>query len=138
MATTRPDDQRHDWMRYPTGYLAAIIEDAQGAEQAAQALREAGFADIEVFQGQQALQAIEADEHKASPLRRAWERLERELSDETDDRREALDALRRGHAVVMVYAPMRSQADQAVGILRAHRAHPKKFFGRWVITDLSS
>ena len=138
MTTMRRDERLHDGVHYPTDHLVAVLGDAQRAEQAAQALRDAGFEDVVLFNGQPALQAIEATEHKESPLRRSWERLSQELSDETDDLQERARALRQGHAVVMVYAHLRAQQDQAEGVLKAHQAHAMQFFGRWTITDLRS
>lgn len=138
MTTMKHDEQFHDGVHYPTNYLVAILQDAHEAEQAAQALRDAGFADVVVFPGQQALQAIEANEEKESPLRRSWERQSLEMEDETDSRQRYLEALRRGHAIVLVYAPQQAQEELAEGILKAHRAHALKFFGRWTITDITS
>jgi hypothetical protein len=132
----RRDARLHEGTRYPTDHLMAIIRDTQSAERVAEALHGAGFADVVLFHGQQALQAIEANERRESPLRRSWERVSVELSDETDDRRRYLGALRQGHSVVMVYARQLSQVDQATGILVAHRAHVIQFFGRWTITEL--
>ncbi len=138
MTMVRHDEQFHDGVHYPTNRLIAILQDAHEAEQAAQALRDAGFADVVVFPGQQALQAIEVNEQKESPLRRSWERLALELEDEAGARQMYLEALRQGHALVLVYASQQAQVDQAEGILKAHRAHALKFFGRWTITDITS
>lgn len=136
MTEMQRDARLHEGTRYPTDHLMAIIRDKQGAEQAAQALHDAGFADVVLFHGRQALQTIEANERRESPLRRSWERVSVEMSDETDYRRQYLGALRQGHSVVMVYARQLAQVDQAVGILMAHRARAIQFFGRWTITDL--
>jgi hypothetical protein len=136
MTTIGHDELLHDGTHYPTSHLLAILSDTQTAEQVAKALHDAGFADVVLFNGPQALQTIEATEHKESPLRRSWERLSREISDETDSAREYLGALRQGRSVVQVYAPQREQVDQAEGILRAHGAHTIQYFGRWPITDL--
>jgi len=138
MTTMSHDEEIHRGVRYPINHLLAILPDAHAAEQAAQALRAAGFSDVVVFPGQQALQAIEATELKESPLRRSWERLAVDMEDEADSRRMYLDALREGHALVMVYAPQQAQVEQAEGILKAHQAHALTFFGRWTITDITS
>ena len=136
MTGMRPDERLHDGVHYPTGHLLALLQDPQAAEQAAQALHDAGFLDVEVVSGQHALRAIEVTEQQESPLRRAWERLSQVLEDEEDARQEYLEALGQGHAVLLVYAPHRSQLDQAAGILKAHQAHAMRFFGRWTITEL--
>jgi hypothetical protein len=137
MPTMRHDEQRHDAIHYPTDHLAAVLRDGREAERAVQDLRDAGFDDVEVFDGPHALQAITAKEQKANPLARAWERLSIQGSDEADARQEALEALREGHAMVMVYATPGAPMDQAEGILKAHQAHALRYFGRWTITDLS-
>ncbi len=138
MSTRRPDEHLHDGVHYPVDHLAAVLRDGRTAEQAARALRDAGFADVVVFAGPPALQAIEAHERQANPLTRAWERLSIQIADEADARQEALEALREGHAIVLVYTPDEARRDQAEGILKAHQAQGLRFFGRWTITDLSS
>jgi hypothetical protein len=137
MSTTSRDEHAHDWTHYPVDHLAAVLRDGREAERAALALRDAGFADVVVFAGPQALRAIEATERRANPLTRAWERLSIQLSDEADARRGALEALREGHAIVLVYVADGTRRDQAEGILKAHQAGALRFFGRWTITDLS-
>lgn len=132
----RHDERLHDGVHYPTSHLLAVLRDPQASEQAAQALRAAGFVDVEVVSGQQALRAIEVTEQQESPLRRSWERLSQVLSDEADARPEYLEALGQGLAVLLVYAPHRALVDQAADILKAHQAHAIRFFGRWTITEL--
>lgn len=138
MPTTRRDKQPHDLVHYPVDHLVAILRDGQEAEQAAQALRDAGFDDVEVMAGPQAVATLAANERKANPLARVWERLSIQGSDEADARQEALEALREGHALVMVSATAGARMDQAEGILKAHQARALRFFGRWTITDLGS
>src|SRR5258705_8466041 len=138
MPTARRDEQLHDLVHYPVDHLVAILRDGQEAEQAAQALRDAGFDDVEVMAGPQAVATLAANERKANPLARVWERLSIQGSDEADARQEALEALREGHALVMVSATAGARMDQAQSILKAHQAHALRFFGRWTITDLGS
>lgn len=138
MPTIRHDDHFHEVRHYPAGHLAAVLRDEQEAEQTAQALHDAGFADVLVVEGPRALQAIEATEHSANPLTRVWEWLSRQLSEEVDTRQEAQEALRRGHALVLISVADRARLDQAEGILTAHQAHALRLFGRWTITDLRS
>ena len=138
MPTARRDEQLHDLVHYPVDHLVAILRDGQEAEQAAQALRDAGFDDVEVMAGPQAVATLAANERKANPLARVWERLSIQGSDEADARQEALEALREGHALVMVSATAGARMDQAQSILKAHQARALQFFGRWTITDLGS
>jgi hypothetical protein len=138
MATPRHDDSRlHDGLHYPVGHLIGVLRDGEAAEQAAQSLYDAGYSDIEILEGSAARQALESAEQTAPRWERAWERLSVYLSDETDARQAALNALSQGHAIVMVYAPGGAQEDQAQGILQAHGARALRYFGRWSITELS-
>src|SRR5260370_40691641 len=95
--TTRRDEQLHDLVHYPVDHLVAILRDGQEAEQAAQALRDAGFDDVEVMAGPQAGPAIAASRRKANPLARVWAQLSIQGWDEADARQDALEALLEGH-----------------------------------------
>jgi uncharacterized protein YigA (DUF484 family) len=136
MTTVGHDERLHDGIRYPTDHLLAIADDVREAQQATQTLHEDGFADVVLFNGREAFQALEAAEQQENPLRRAWERLSQVLSDEAGARQAYLGALRQGHAVVLVYAPQREEVDQATDILKARGAHAVQYFGQWTITDL--
>lgn len=138
MPTTRRDEQLHDLVHYPVDHLVAILRDGPEAEQAARDLRAAGFDDVEVLAGPQAVETIAANERKANPLARVWERLAIQGSDEADARQEALEALREGHALVIVSTTAGARMDQAEGILKVHQARALRFFGRWTITELGS
>ena len=138
MSAPRHDDSRlHDGMHYPVGHLIGIFPTADEAEQAAQSLYDAGYTDVEILEGPAAEEILESTERAASPLARAWKRLSLYLSDEDDALRAAADALRQGHAIVMVYASSTAQQDQAESILRAHGAQGQTYFGRWSITTVN-
>ncbi len=139
MSAPRHDDSRlHDGMHYPVGHLIGVFPTADEAEQAAQSLYDAGYTDVEILEGPAAEEILESTERAASPLARAWKRLSLYLSDEDDALRAAADALRQGHAIVMVYASGTAQQDQAESILRAHGARGQTYFGRWSITKVNS
>jgi hypothetical protein len=136
MSTASHDRRTHYLNHCPVGHLVGIVSDAQAAEEAVKSLYAAGYTDVEVLDGQPALEAIGAMERTANPLVRAWERLSAYFSDDSDARRDVLVALRRGHAVVMVGASGAAQERQAEGILRAHGARALRYCGRWAITDI--
>jgi hypothetical protein len=138
MSTVRHDSRIHYVTHCPVGHLVGILKDAQEAEQAARSLCAAGYTDVEVLAGQPALETVAAMERSTNPLARAWERLSAYLSDDTDARQDVLEALRQGHAFVLVYAPGKAQEQQAEGILRAHQACALRYCGRWTITDLTA
>jgi hypothetical protein len=123
-------------VHYPVGHLIGILRDGQLAQQAARRLQDAGYMDVVIFDGPMALEVIRSREHAASPLTRAWERLSTYLASESDARKNALDALGRGHAIIMVHASGSVQEEQVVDILLAHAAHALTYFGRWTITEL--
>jgi tRNA A58 N-methylase Trm61 len=131
------DSQLHDGMHYPVGHLIGMFPTADDAEQATQNLYDAGYTDIEILEGPGAEDILESAERAASPLARAWKRLSLYLSDEDDAVRSAADALRHGHAIVMVYASGQAQQEQAESILRAHGARGMTYFGRWSITEVN-
>jgi hypothetical protein len=138
MSAPRHDDSPlHDGMHYPVGHLIGVLPTADEAEQAAQSLYDAGCTDIEILEGPGAQEILDSTERAASPLARAWKRLSLYLSDEDDALRAAADALRHGHAIVMVYASGKEQQDQAESILRAHGARGQTYFGRWTITEVN-
>jgi tRNA A58 N-methylase Trm61 len=138
MSTPRHDASRlHDGMHYPVGHLIGVFPTADEAEQAAQSLYDAGYTDIEILEGPASQEILDSTERAASPLARAWKRLSVYLSDEDDALRAAADALRHGHAIVMVYASDKAQQDQAESILRAHSARGLTYFGRWSITEVN-
>jgi hypothetical protein len=138
MSAPRHEDSRlHDGMHYPVGHLIGVFPTADEAEQAAQGLYDAGYTDIEILEGPAAEDILESTERAASPLARAWRRLSLYLSDEDDARRAAADALRHGHAIIMVYASSKAQQDQAESILRAHGSRGLTYFGRWSITEVN-
>jgi hypothetical protein len=122
--------------RSHVGHLIGILRDEREAVQAAQSLHAAGYPDVVVLAGQAALQAVETRERRANPLARAWTRLSAYL-DDPDGRRDVLEALGQGHAIVLVQASVGAQKNQAGRILRAHGAHALRSFGRWTITDVS-
>jgi hypothetical protein len=136
MAKSRHDESpRHDGLNYPVGHLVGVLRTAEEAEQAAQSLYAADFTDIEILEGSAARAVIESEERAVHPLTRAWERLSLYLSDETDARQAALEALSEGHAIVMVSASDDAQEDQAKRILQAHGGRALRYFGRWSITE---
>lgn len=138
MSAPRHEDSRlHDGMHYPVGHLIGVLPTADEADQAAQSLYDAGYTDIEILQGPAAQEILESTDRAASPLARTWKRLSLYLSDEDGAFWAAADALRHGHAIIMVYASSKAQQDQAESILRTHRTRGLTYFGRWTITEVN-
>src|SRR5258707_10362515 len=100
MPTARRDEQLHDLVHYPVDHLVAMLRDGQEAEQAAQALRDAGFDDVEVMAGPHAVETIAAHERKGNPPARVWGRPSNPGGDEGGRRPEGINAMRAGAARV--------------------------------------
>ncbi len=86
-------------------YLAAVIDDEHGADAAARALQDAGFArrDISVYHGSEGAKAIAAQERSERPLAK----LLRALMDIEEGvvRQDYLEALGHGASVVILHLP---------------------------------
>jgi hypothetical protein len=136
-ATTRdrlmPRDIRN-WN--PRDCLVAVIDDAEQAQQAALALREAGFAEADVRLAH-APEIVALDE-----TRRGHGLLGRlvasigSLGDEGLVAAEYMDEARRGHHLLIAYAPGATRMRRACALVARYRAHTVHYFGRWVIRGL--
>jgi hypothetical protein len=125
----------HEGTCYPTNHVSAVIDQHTEAEEAAEALRRAGFADVSVFHGQEAYAAIRDKRERAGMLQRAWQWV-RNLGDEDEIHARYLDALRRGGSYLIVYADTREEVQSAREILIAHHAYNLWHLGPWVMERL--
>lgn len=125
----------HEGTCYPTNHVSAVIDHHAEAEEAAEALRRAGFADVGVFHGQEAYAAIRAKSEHASMLQRAWHWL-RNVGDEDEVHGRYLEALRRGGSYLIVHADTRVEVHSAREILLAHHAYNLWHLGPWVMERL--
>jgi hypothetical protein len=125
-----------DW--HTEQYIAAVINDPHQAEQARQALEQAGWKpeDVRLVRGKPAAEQIETiEEHRSLPERlgaavRGTTSEEGPISEAYEDEAE------QGHQILAAYATDPQQVEQARQILAQHQAHDVEYFGSWVITDL--
>jgi hypothetical protein len=122
---------------YPTGYVVAVFDQRDRAEQAAQGLRaDAGEqADqVRVFAGEEVL----AIDRQFRQERTLGQRLGGLLaSDEGEAQQQYLEAAQRGATLVTVHAPDLADAQRVATVLTSHGAHTLHHYGPTAMTDLS-
>jgi hypothetical protein len=121
---------------YPTNYVGALVDRRADADAAAEALRAAGFADVELFHGEDAYAAIREASRHENAFTRAWRRV-RDHGDEGELHAHYLATLRRGGSYLIAYAPAPDQVRQAHDILVAHHAHDIWRLGAWTVERLT-
>ena len=119
----------------PTHFIISVVHDAARAEQAAAALRDAGFApdDVHVVPGLDVLSTQLAYDDARGVLDRLAGLFPAE---EQAAAKEYLEEAERGAFLMIVKAPEREQRTRARGILVAHGAHAIRYYGENTITDL--
>ena len=109
--------------QYPRHYLLAVIDDAQQADAAAQALQTAGFAreDISVFHGTEGLTAIQAQQASEG----IWGKLFRAFMgiEGGEVRSRFEDELRRWASDIFVHLNSPEQQQRAEEVLRQHHGY---------------
>ena len=123
---------------YPENYMVAVIDHPAEAEQAAEALRQAGWPaiDVRLFAGTQVATHLDKiEEHRSLPKKLAAD-VRHVVSDEGVMGEDYEEEARLGHQILAVYTPNDDKVEQARTLLAAHGAHSVEYFGKWVITDL--
>ncbi len=120
---------------YPKRYMVAGFDTSEQANQAVEALKQAGFEDVRHWTP---AQVLERHQHFLEQ-RGAVQRAEGELSSEEKDAlNDYLALAKQGHHFVTVYVPEESEVEQAESILESHDAHATHYYGDWQIIDLST
>jgi hypothetical protein len=103
----------------PQGFLVAILEDADQAEQARATLADAGFADrdLRVYTSQQILGSWERFQAERSLA----QRVAGAVTDDPDSIELYFGSARRGHAALWVHVPEEADAKRAVRALADHQ-----------------
>lgn len=119
----------------PRGCLVSVIDDPRVAQQALRALHGVGFGDND-------LRLVLPDEITQigdTPANCGWfTRIARgvgSLGDESVVAAGYLDEARRGHQLLIVYAPRADLKRGAHAVVAGHQAHGMMYYGRWVITS---
>ena len=118
----------------PQGFLVAILEDAQRAEQARAALAEAGFADrdLRVYTSQQILDSWERFQAERSLAQRAVGA----VTDDPDTIELYFGYAREGRSALWVHVPDDADANRAVRALADHQVLHFRHYGHNSQQDL--
>src|SRR5579875_1652912 len=124
--------QTQDW-------VVGVVDTPTAAEQAVQALREAGFPDddIVLLHGDDAVQAVQARTEQANPLMRLLHALVGQTNEASSYERDYVDEARMGHSIINVHTVDQEDVLRVQQILEAHGVHRLKHYGRWTISQLS-
>jgi len=119
---TRPSHPTPDGTNYPADHVLALLDSQDIGAETEKALVAAGFAqdDIVLFNGQEALQDIQARETLLSRFNHALHRLD---EDKGLGREVYMNGLRAGKTLLMVYATDDASIERARDILIAHGGH---------------
>jgi hypothetical protein len=118
----------------PKGFLVAILQDADQAEQARTALAEAGFAehDLRVYTSQQILDSWERFQAERSLA----QRVAGALTDDPDTIELYFGSARQGHAALWVHVPEEADAKRAIRALADHQVLHIRHYGHSSQDDL--
>jgi hypothetical protein len=111
----------------PQGFLVAILQDADQAEQAKTALADAGFAerDLRVYTSQQILDSWERFQAERSLA----QRVVGAVTDDPDTIELYFGSARQGHAALWVHVPEEADAKRAVRALADHQVLHIRHYG---------
>jgi hypothetical protein len=111
----------------PQGFLVAILEDADQAEQAKAALAEAGFADrdLRVYTSQQILDSWERFQVERSLA----QRVAGAVTDDPDTIEQYFGYARQGRSALWVHVPEEADAKRAVRGLADHQVLHFRHYG---------
>jgi hypothetical protein len=112
----------------PKGFLVAILEDDDHAEQARAALMKAGFADrdLRVYTSQQIL----ADHERYLAQRSLARQMVTAVTGDPDSLKRYLDRAREGRAALWVHVPDDADAKRAVRLLADHPVLHLRHYGQ--------
>ncbi len=124
---------------FPSKYVHSAINNLPQAEQAVQALQDAGYPaqDIHLFVSQEFVAAVE---HRLQQQSRLSDMLFRFFAS-TDGGFPGhvyLYEAQRGHSILVVHLNRIEQMEQVRDLLAPYRAHHIKYIGTWTVTDLPS
>ncbi|HEY2887041.1 MAG TPA: hypothetical protein VGJ17_00360, partial [Candidatus Limnocylindrales bacterium] len=126
-------------IRYPLGWLLAVIDDPGAARTAAAALIEAGFdpEHVKVLEGATADGSLSDLPTSSGAIGQLIRLIQFMSMDQTPDLRLYEAALDDGRAIVAVHGADRDRILVARDILAAHGAHFQNHFGRYATEEFS-
>jgi hypothetical protein len=124
---------------FPCKYVHSVIDHLSQAEQALQALQDAGYPaqDLRLFASQEFVAAVE---HRLQQQSRLSDWLFRFFAS-TDDGFPGdvyLHEAQCGHLILVVHLKSAEQMEQVCDLLAPYCAHHIKYIGTWTVTDLPS
>jgi len=134
----RPDGAR-PIIRYPTGWLLAVVDDADTAAQAAAAVTAAGIdpADVRVLSGADGRTAFAELGASTSPLARIIRGVQFMSMDQMPDLPAYEKGIEEGRTVIAVRPKGRPALLKAKDALAANGAHFQNYFGRFMTEEFS-
>ena len=122
---------------FPKDHVVAIIDTIEEANQAVQALQQAGYsADaIHLYPSQDFINSFENTQQQTSGFAKMLHTIQGS-SDEGFAGNMYLDEAHRGNNVLAVYEPKEDQTQRISDVLKKYHAHLIKYFGTWAVTDL--
>lgn len=124
---------------FPKQYVHSVIDDLKQAEQAAQALQEAGYdtGDIYLFTNKEFVAAAKHTEQQRSRLSQMLYRFF-SSTDEGFPGDVYLQEASRGRHILAVHLPRTERMEQVRDLLAPYHARLIKYVGTWAVTNLPS
>jgi hypothetical protein len=137
MTKDRTFQQVGSTLSFPGKHVVGVLDSLQEAEQAVQALVDAGYhmEDMALIPSQDFPSALQEHRRKEG---RFWQMMHQlqVTTDEGSLGELLLAAARQGSHFISIYVPQREHIDDVSGILFNHGARLVKYVGNWSIEDL--
>ena len=124
-------------LSFPGKHVVGVLGSLQEAEQAVQALVDAGYhaEDIALIKSQDFPSALQEHRRKEGRFRQMMHQLQ--VTTDEGSLGELLEALARvGSAIIFLYVPQREHLDEVSALLFNHGARLVKYVGTWSVEDL--
>lgn len=133
-----PDPHAESFTPQPIHNVTAVFDDLDDVISAVRSLKQYGFADegTSVFIGEEGLVKLDLHGEHHGVLAHVIRALE-SLNAEEQANHDAEAALKEGHIFITVQTVGSNEQKETVErVLKAHKAHTLRFFGRWTIERL--
>jgi signal recognition particle GTPase len=133
-----PDPHAEGFTPQPIYNVTAVFDDLHDVISAVRSLKQYGFTDecTSVFIGKEGLSKLDLHGEDHGVLARVTRALE-SLTAEEQANRDAEAALKEGRIFITVQTVGSDEQKETVEhVLKAHRAHSLRFFGRWTVERL--
>jgi hypothetical protein len=134
-----PEHQDEQLVTGPIGRLFGVVDDPTATDDIVAALGEEGIdaSTVEVLEGAEAANSLDASGEEHGPLSRLWRALQFSLADQIAGLAYYEAALRDGRAVLSIGVEERPDILRAVAVLSAHGAHYVNHYGRFQTEEFS-